>query len=190
MEREVFVRRAVHCAIALAPVYFLLPVELPVAGLRRWVLLVAFFASVAVFDFWRRGRGITFLGLRPHERWGVASFLWAAAGITFVLWLIPPDVATASLVAMALADPVAGELRRAGRRGALVVGASFTTYFGIVMTALVFTGTWSSWGAALTSLIGAGVAIPSESIKTRYVDDDFTMLVFPAIAMSWLAGVV
>lgn len=181
------VRRAFHCAIALAPLYFLLPVELPVIGLRRWFLLIAFFAFVAVFDFWRRSRGMTFLGLRPHERWGVASFLWAAAGITFVLWLIPPDLATAALVGMAFADPAAGELRSAFRRPVLAASAAASLYFGVVMATLVLSGDWSAGKAALLAFVGAGIAIPSESLKVRFVDDDFSMLVFPAIVMSWVA---
>ena len=179
-----------HCAIALAPTYYLLPVQLPVIGLRRWVLLVGFFASVAVFDYWRRTRGITFLGLRPHERWGVASFLWAAAGITLVLWLVPHDLATASLVAMAFADPLAGELRRARKKPLVAVSAEGSAYFAIAFAVLILTGLWSPPEAALLAAVGALVAVPSEAIKTSIVDDDFSMLVFPGTAISLVAALI
>jgi len=187
MKRDVIVRRLAHCLIALAPLYFLLPEHLPVVGLKRWVLLIAFIVAIGAFDAWRRSKGITFLGLRPHERKAIASYAWAAAGVTFVLWLITQDIATASLVSMAFVDPFAGELRsRYGNRSWLIASS------GIVYLALAFS-VMALWGdhtiaqSLILSLVGAGIAIPSELIKVRYLDDDFTMLVFPAIAMSMTA---
>lgn len=186
-DRGVLVRRLAHFAIALAPLYYLLPVQLPFIGVRRWVLLIAFFASVAAFEHWRHAKGVTFLGLRPHERWAVASFLWAAAGITLVLWLFPHELASASLVAMALADPLAGELRRAGKRFVVVGFLEGVIYLLLALAVLVYMGPWPFAGSVLLALVGATVAVPAECIKTRYVDDDFSMLVLPAIAMTLVA---
>lgn len=187
-DKGVLVRRLAHFAIALAPLYYLLPVQLPFIGVRRWVLLIAFFASVAAFEHWRHAKGVTFLGLRPHERWAVASFLWAAAGITIVLWMFPHELASASLVAMAVADPLAGELRRHGKGLVIVVSLEGTTYLLLAFAVLVHTGPLSLASSLLLALVGAIVAVPAECIKTRYVDDDFSMLVLPAIAMTLVAG--
>lgn len=190
MEREVLVRRCVHCLIALAPIYFLLPDDLPVLGVRRWVLLIAFLGSISVFDAWRRWKRITFFGLRPHEKENIASFAWAAAGITFVLWLIPKDLATAALIGMAFVDPLAGELRQKYRQKPLLVSVPIIAYFSIVLSTVVLWGDHTILGSALIAFVGACVAIPSEAIKIKYFDDDFSMLVFPAIIMSWVAEVV
>jgi len=187
MKKEVLVRRSVHCLIALAPLYFLLPVNLPIIGLRRWVLLIALLVVLGTFDAWRRRKGITFLGLRPHEKEGIASFAWAAAGVTFVLWLIPQDIATAVLVGMAFVDPLAGELRaKYGKRLWIIVTSAFV-YFVLALTIMTLWGDHTLVQSFLLAFIGAGIAIPSEALKVSYMDDDFSMLVFPAIVMSWAA---
>jgi len=188
MKKEALIRRSVHCLIAFAPLYFLLPDDLPVIGLRRWVLLIAFLVSIGVFDAWRRHRGITFLGLRSHERKGIASFAWAAAGITFVLWLIPQDIATAALVSMAFVDPLAGELRSNYGEKPWPVAASVLAYFALAFLIMASWGDHTAVQSMGLAFIGAGIAIPSELLKIRYVDDDFSMLVFPAIAMTWVAA--
>lgn len=187
MKKDVLVRRSVHGLIALAPLYFLLPDDLPVIGLRRWVLLIAFLVGIGAFDAWRRHKGLTFLGLRPHERKGIASFAWASAGITFVLWLIPQDIATAALVSMAFVDPLAGELRVKHGKKPWPVMASAIVYFALALSIMALWGDHTVVQSMLLAFVGAGVAIPSEAFKVRYMDDDFAMLVFPAIVMSWAA---
>lgn len=186
MEREVLVRRAMHVAIALAPLYYLFPDDLPICGVRRWVLLIAFFAAITLFESYRLKKGFTFLGLRPHEKRHIASFVWAAAGITTVLWVFPYDIAAAALVGMAVTDPLAGELRSRGRKERLTIPLSVAVYFALSAIVLV---AWHDRSVAVNlmiSLYGAVVAVASEMIKTRYVDDDFLMLVLPALVMTLL----
>lgn len=189
-EREVLVRRIAHCFIALAPLYFLFPDDLPVLNVRRWVLLIVFLTSISIFDAWRRWKGITLLGLRPHEKERIASFAWAAAGITFVLWLIPKDLATATLISMAFVDPLAGELRREYGKSRSSPVVALLVYFALAFSTLALWGDHSVTACAFIAFFGAVVAIPSEAIKTKYLDDDFSMLVFPAIVMSWVAEAV
>jgi hypothetical protein len=190
MDRDVMVRRVAHCFIALAPLYFLIPDDLPVINLRRWVLLIVFFTGISIFDAWRRWKKIPILGLRPHEQDRIASFAWAAAGITFVLWLIPKDLATATLTSMAFTDPFAGELRRVYGAKASVVAASMVLYFLLAFSTLAI---WADHGVAACALIafvGACVAIPSEFVKSAVLDDDFMMLAFPGVAMGVLAQLI
>jgi dolichol kinase len=187
MDREVLVRRLVHCLIALAPLYFLIPDDLPVIDVRRWVLLIIFFVGVSVFEAWRRWKKITFLGLRPHEKEQIASFAWAAAGITFVLWLIPKDLATATLIGMAFTDPLAGELRKTyGSRPSVFV-ASFAVYFLLAFSVLAIWADHHVTACAIIALAGALVAIPSEVVKLPVIDDDFVMLAVPGVVMGVLA---
>jgi len=188
MKKDELVRRSVHCLIALAPLYFLLPDDLPVIGLRRWVLLIALLVGVGAFDAWRRHKGLTFLGLRPHERKGIASFAWAAAGITFVLWLIPQDIATAVLVGMAFVDPLAGELRAKYGTKPWPIAASVLVYFALASVIMALWGDHNIFQSIILALVGAAIAIPSESLKVRYMDDDFSMLVFPAMVMTGAAA--
>ena len=187
MKKEILIRRLVHAAVAFAPLYFLLPDDLLVPGLRRWILLVIFFCSILLFEAYRLWKGFTFLGLRPHELNQIASFAWAAIGITLVLWLFPEDIATAALVGMALVDPLAGELRsKYGGRGS-TMALSLLAYFVLAFSIIGLWGDRDIGGAAFLAFVGAGVAIPAEAFKAKYIDDDFAMAFFPAVLMSWVA---
>jgi len=187
MEREVLVRRFVHALVALAPIYYLLPVDLPYVGFRRWVLLIIFISAMFVFESVRIWKKFTFLGLRPHEKDRLASHAWAAAGLFIVLWLFPHDIASAALVGWALVDPLLGELRGRGMNPRSAVALSAVTYF---VLALIMFVLWNERPAAEVTILSAlatAVAIPAEYIKVRYVDDDFMMSVLPALAMLALA---
>jgi hypothetical protein len=187
MKKDVVLRRGAHASMALAPLYYALPVNLPFFGIHRWSVVVAFFSVIVVFEAFRLWKGITFMGLRPHEKDQIASFAWAAAGITAVLWLCPHDIATAALVGMALVDPLAGELRLARVRDGMTVSSTLLIYFGLCIASLLAWDVRSALASLLLSAVAAPLAIASERIKTRYVDDDFLMSVVPAAAMTGLA---
>jgi len=188
MDKARLFRRGVHCLIALAPMYYLLPDDLPIIGLRRWVLLIAFFSGIAAFEAFRLRKGIVVMGLRPHEKTSIASFVWAAAGITAALWLLPRDIASASLVGMAFADPLAGELRGARRPFSLQILLPTLAYMGIAAAALlVFEHRTSGMVVALSAL-GAVSAVLSERARIPHVDDDFVMIVVPGALMTILVS--
>ncbi len=187
MKRDVAVRRLVHVLIAFSPLYYSIPVDLPYVGFQRWVLLVAFFVAVSIFEAVRLWKGITFFGLRPHERDQIASFAWAAAGMTLVLWLFPHEIATAALIGMAIVDPLIGELREYTDTR-IAVPVSSGAYFAICISALLLSGEMSFLFAGALASVGAAVAIASENLDIKHVDDDFLMAVLPAVAMTalWL----
>lgn len=190
MSRETVARRLVHALIALAPLYYLLPVEIGLFGLRRWMLLVLFLCAIIAFESLRLAKGWRFFGLRPHETKQIASFAWAAAGITATLWLFTMEVATAALVGMALVDPLAGLLRGAGTRDRVTVSSSSAAYFAIAFSALMLVGETDLIGCAATAAVGTALAIPSEWFDVPYVDDDFLMLVIPGLGMTALTLVL
>jgi len=188
MEKARLFRRGVHCLIALAPLYFLLPDDLPLVGLRRWVLLIAFFVGIALFEAYRLRTGMVILGLRPHEKTSIASFMWAAAGITAALWLLPRDIASAVLVGMALVDPLSGELRMGRRPVITQIGLPLLAYMGLaVAVLLVFDHRTPEMVVAL-SVLGAVSAVLSERARIPHVDDDFVMIVLPGALMAALVA--
>lgn len=190
VSRETIVRRGVHALIALAPLYYLLPVEIEPLGVHRWMLLVLFLFSIIAFESVRLAKGWKLFGLRPHETRQIASFAWAAAGITATLWLFPMEIATAALVGMALVDPLAGVLRGAGTRDPVTVSSSSIAYFAIALSALLVVGDLALPGCLAVALVGTVLAIPSEWFEVPYVDDDFLMLVIPAAGMTALSLVL
>lgn len=186
MDRGVLFRRCIHCLIALAPVYYLLPVDMDLLGVPRWVLLIAFFAVVSSVEAVRLLMGWTFFGLRPHERHQIASFVWAAAGITVALWLFREDVASAAIIGMALVDPLAGELRNRGRPASVTLGAPLLAYMIISFAVLWSYGLMSPARAVIVGIVGAAAAVAAERHKVRYIDDDFLMIVVPCLLMGLL----
>lgn len=187
MDRPALFRRTIHCLLALAPAYYLLPEELPGVGWGRWVLLIGFFLIVSMVEVVRHLMGWTFFGLRPHERDQIASFVWAAAGVTIALWLFREDVATAAIIGMALVDPLAGELRRVRPGSALSLTVPLATYFVIAVSVLHLWGAMPVTHLVLAGALGAVTAVIAERAKTRYVDDDFLMILLPCLVMQLFA---
>jgi len=151
------------------------------------MLLVVFMCAIIAFESVRLVKGWKFFGLRPHETGQIASFAWAAAGITATLWLFPMEIATAALVGMALVDPLAGVLRGEGIRDTITVSASSLAYLALALSVLLVAGGYDLVGCLGLALVGTALAIPSEWIEVPYVDDDFLMLVVPAAGMAALS---
>jgi len=183
MRKDVVVRRVVHMMIALTPLYYLIPVDVPFIGVERWVLLICFFLTVALFESIRLLKGFSLFGLRPHETRSIASFVWAAAGITLALWLFPHEVATTALVGMALVDPLAGELRSRSKQNLVTIGVPVAVYFAIAATILYWLGDQPPFFLVTVSIIGATSAVGAERFKIPRIDDDFLMIVVPCLMM-------
>jgi hypothetical protein len=187
MERNVVVRRCAHMSIALSPVYYLAPEELPVVEVPREALLLLFLSSVVLFEHFRLRRRISVVGLRPHECDSVASFVWAAAGITVALWLFPMWIAVAAVVGMALVDPLAGELRAAHASVSVSLLVPFVAYFAICAGLFLFSREFGAAAALVMSAVGAAVAVAAEAADVRFVDDDLLMIVVPGAVLAGLS---
>lgn len=187
MDRAVLFRRCMHCLLALAPLYFLIPEELPWLGHGRWVLLIGFIAVVTLVESVRLLKGWTFFGLRPHERGQIASFVWASAGAVVALWFFREDVASAAIIGMALVDPLAGELRRLRPSSSATYVLPLAAYSAIAAATFVAFGQMSALSVVTVSIIGAVSAVGAERWKVRYLDDDFLMIVVPCLLMELFA---
>jgi len=190
MERWVAIRRAVHVLIAVTPVYYLLPEELPHVGLPRTVLLLAGAILVAGLEISRLTLRFRLPGLRPYEDRWIASYAWAAAGVLLALWLLPEDIASASIVSMAFADPLIGELRGRG------FGPWHTVALPLVVCGLLCAVVYSLFDSRglsellVLSAVGALAAVTVERKKSRLLDDDFLMIVIPGMVVTVLAWAV
>lgn len=187
MDDAVLFRRCLHCLLALAPAYFLLPHELPILGVGRWVILIAFFLVVSLIETVRHLMGWNIFGLRPHEKHQIASFVWAAAGVTVALWFFREDVASVAVIGMALVDPLAGELRRVRPRSSMTISVPVAVYAAISIVTFHSYGLMTDMGVLVAGMIGAVTAVTVERQKTRYIDDDFLMIVLPCLVMEIIA---
>jgi len=187
MERWVAIRRAVHILIAITPVYYLLPEELPVADSPRTMVLLVGALIVSALEIARLTLRFRLPGLRPYEERWIASYAWAAAGVLLALWLLPEDIASASIVSMAVADPLIGELR--GRGFGVWHTLVLPIAAGLLLCAIVYFlfDSRSSLEILVLSAVGAVAAVAVERKKCRLLDDDFLMIVVPGAIVAALA---
>jgi len=181
-------RRLVHGAGAFVLVYYLLPGRLFVVVTTEQALLIAL-AAVGVLEVLRLGFGAELPTIRGYEARRPASYVFYAVGLVVAVVLFPEPVAAAVVLGTALVDPVAGELRRTGRGPAWTLGGPFLLYTGLAAGALGFVGHWG-WGWSLTlGGLAAAVAVAVERWRFRWLDDDLTMTVVPAVVL-YGAGVL
>jgi hypothetical protein len=88
---------------------------------------------------------------------------------------------------MAIVDPLIGELRNSVD-ARIAVPVSSGVYLVLCISALLLSSEISFLFAGALASVGAAVAITSENLEIKYVDDDFLMAVLPAVAMTalWL----
>ncbi len=173
--------------IGLTPLYYALPDELPVIGTDHWVILFIGLLMVAVIEGARLYFGVMFPGLRPYEHHQVASYVWASVGILVALWLMPSDVGAVCIVGMAVTDPIAGELRKRYNAPVASILPPIAIYCVICATILVQMTSWTWELILVMCVVGSVSAILSERWKTKYLDDDFLMIVVPGTLMTALA---
>ena len=172
-------RRLVHMAAPVFLVYYLVPDE--VYGVDKRLGLMVLLAIVLAFEALRLWRHWTFMGMRDYESGRMSAFAWASIGLTFTFLFFPLELAAPAVVGMAFTDPLIGELRH--RKSALYPLLPLVFYFILVLTIFIALMGWS-WQVVLASLVGTMLAIGVERIRTKYVDDDFLMMVVPLIGMA------
>ncbi len=172
-------RRLVHLSAPLFLVYYWIPDE--VYGASKEIGLLLVLALILVFEAVRLWRGWTFLGLRDYEARRISAFAWASVGLTFTFLFFPLELATPAVTGMAFTDPLIGELRR--RKSALYPLLPIAFYFLLVLAIFIVLMGWG-WQVLIASIVGTFLAITVERIRTKYVDDDFLMMVVPLLGMA------
>lgn len=173
------IRRAVHLSAPLFTVFYLIPEIWPEAP---WQLIVASgWGAVMVFEAWRLHYQVDIPGMRPYEKERPSAAAWFVTGVAIVLLLFPFQYALPVLLGMGIVDPINGDLRRAGSK--LYPIAPSLVY--LVLTSAILI---QFYGATLVVLIASVVAtvaaMGAESIRSKIVDDDFLMVVIPALALA------
>jgi len=185
-EKGRYIRRLAHGMIMIAAAYYYFPDELPVTGLPKWTLAPAAVAIVLIAERVRIKRSMYVPGMRPHEMKRLGSYTYAVIGAALVVLIAPAEVGVPSIIAMAWADPVAGEIRNRGRSelsAAILSGATYAVIF-LTIAALIELDPVT---AVILAACLTPVAVASESFDIVGLDDDFTMLFFPAAvgALLW-----
>jgi len=181
------IRRLAHGSLSFSAIYYLLPDPLPLVELPKWLILIAAVTIVVLIETWRLARKKLLPGMRPYEIGRIASYAYAVLGVATVLIIAPLEVGIPCIIAMAWADPVAGEIRLAS--GSVPVTALVTGLFYASLSLLVLRLLGVEYIDSLILVaVTAPIAVISESVDFGGLDDDFTMLFFPSLGgtLAWL----
>lgn len=183
MEHSSILRRTVHLSAPVFLVYYFLPSPLWYGGPPKEIGLLTVLAATMTFELARLLIGFKVPGLRPYESDQMSAAAWTSVALTFSFLFFPIELTAPVIFGMALVDPAISILRRT-RWYPWLPYAMHLTVMLLVLALLVPVDL--RWLFAATVVSGAAVA--SEAVKTRYVDDDFLMIVVPLLVFFLTAG--
>ncbi len=181
MDRGHILRRLVHICSPIFLIYYWLPDPLWVGGPGRQVGLVFALLLTMAFEAYRMSSHLQIVGMRPYESNRMSAAAWAGIALVFAFLFFPIQVAAPAVFGMAWIDPLCGELRK--HKSPLYPNFPKVAYF--VLALAIMTATVGlSVGALIAAGLSALVAISVEKTNTRFLDDDFTMLVIPLLVIA------
>jgi len=181
-------RRIAHGSGAFVLVYFVLPDDFFVVISKEVALLLAL-AAAFVLEGLRLGARVQLPTIRGYEADRPASFLFYSVALVIAVLLFPTAIAAAVVLGTAFVDPVAGELRARSQPPALQWSVPAALYAVLATVALAGVGRWPVLTALALGAAAAVVAVAVERWRFRWLDDDLTMTVVPAV-MLYALGVL
>ena len=181
MDRGHVLRRLVHMSSPIFLIYYWLPEPLWAGGPGRQLGLVFALFVILVFESIRMTKQLNIIGMRPYESSRMSAAAWAGIALVSAFLFFPFEVAAPAIFGMAWIDPLCGELRK--RHSRLYPNLPKIAYFMLAMAIMIAT-VGLSVGVVVAAALAALVAISVEKTKTRFLDDDFTMLVIPLIVIA------
>ncbi len=171
-------RRIFHTSAASFLSYYLLPNQ-PWINLVKIIIPLCILGGISIIEYLRLQsilKNEEFFGLRAYEQKRPAGYLYFGFALVLLLLFFPQQIAIPCILCACFTDPIMGEARyRYGKKHAVRIGflISFLFFILIWYTAnlLIMIG---------IAVIGAGGAVLGESLKNRYIDDDFLIQIVPA----------
>ena len=169
-------RRSSHIFATTFISYYFLP-DSGYIGILKRIIVLSLLIIFIVFDIARlKRKRYKLTGLRDYEENRIGSYVYFGIGTSILLLLFPQQIAIPCIVSAALADPVAGELRKINLK------LSYLIVF--MLSFFIFYSTWlTSPYAILISVISSLSLTLSELKKFRYLDDDLLMQIVPALTI-------
>ncbi len=181
-------RRILHVLGAGALLYYVLPTGFFLVAPKEYVLLAAL-AAIYVLEALRLAAGLELPTIRAYEAGRVGSFAIFGTAIVLAILLFPVPIACAVVLGTAVADPLAGELRRDPRFRRIDALAPFAVYAALAWAGLAAIGRWPAVPSVGLAAVAAAIAVAVERPKVRWIDDDFVMVLVPALALYGLGAV-
>ena len=169
-------RRSAHVFATTFISYYFLPDSGYIGILKRIIVLSLLIIIIALDIARLKRKRYRLTGLRDYEENRIGSYVYFGIGTSILLLFFPQQIAIPCIVSAALADPVAGELRKINLK------LSYLIVF--MLSFFIFYSTWlTSPYAILISVISSLSLTLSELKKFRYLDDDLLMQIVPALTI-------
>ena len=182
-------RRATHVTMAIIPyLYYVHGNDISSyfqLAPNQFVSLVCI--SILIIEALRLRFGIVIIGQREYESYQISALAWGALAVSLALLIAPQkgELMEAGLYGapiifgMTIVDPVMGEIKRIKQDPRLAIGIGLLVSYGVWLSCYYWLGTDLIVVALLAPLTVAG-----ELPKTKAIDDNATMILFP------LAGLI
>jgi hypothetical protein len=154
-------------------------------GVPRLALLALFLGIALAFEAGRLALGVDVFGLRDYEHNRVAAYAWGGVGLALALLFFPAEIGVPVVVGMAWVDPLCAWSRARGLHPYVPLAGWFA-----IGAALMIVLAVPAARAILLAAVGAAVAVAAEAPHLRWVDDDFSMIVAPLLALGGLATIL
>jgi hypothetical protein len=177
-------RTILHMSAPIFLVYYLVPEDTWI-GVSKSIVLLVVLIVVLLVELSRILFGFRFFGLREYEGDYISAYAWASFAFALAFLLFDFRLVVPVIFGMAWIDPMCGWLRRENRK--MYPWIPLLAY--AIMTAIILflVSDFPVVKLVIFSLVGSAVATASEYPNLKHINDDFTMVMFPLIALT-LAG--
>ena len=181
-------RRATHVTMAIIPyLYYVHGNDISSyfqLAPNQFVSLVCI--SILIIEALRLRFGIVIIGQREYESYQISALAWGALAVSLALLIAPQkgELMEAGLYGapiifgMTIVDPVMGEIKRIKQDLRLAIGIGLLVSYVVWLSCYYWLGTDLIVVALLAPLTVAG-----ELPKTKAIDDNATMILFPLVGL-------
>ncbi|MCQ5376034.1 MAG: hypothetical protein NO474_05510, partial [Methanomassiliicoccales archaeon] len=180
-------RRVIHMLTPAFLVYYFLPDPLWIGGLEREHALLLLLSIILIAEALRLIFKPHIIGLRDYEQYQICAAVWAAVGMTIALLFFPLEYSAPVLMGMGWVDPLIGELRK--RKSNFYPIAPLIVYFAIAFSSMIYLIGLTP-PVFIAAFVATFLAVGIERVKSRFVDDDFLMIVVPLIGIAMTFALV
>ncbi|MEW5760476.1 MAG: hypothetical protein AB1779_06905 [Candidatus Thermoplasmatota archaeon] len=181
MDNEKLLRRIFHMSAIVFLFYYLLPDNLWIDFPKNLAVLIVLM-FILFIEIFRLSTRKIFFGLRENEKVRMASYAWAALGLSIGFIFFPMKYVVPVIIGMAIVDPLIGELRNSKYKNLYPI-LPFAVY-ALILFIFLFQFSQSPL-LILFALVGSFVALAVEFPKIKYIDDDFLLIFVP---LAFLCG--
>jgi len=169
-------RRSAHVFATTFISYYFLP-DSGYMGILKRIIVLSLLIIIIALDIARlKRKRYRLTGLRDYEENRIGSYVYFGIGTSILLLFFPQQIAIPCIVSAALADPVAGELRKINLK------LSYLIVF--MLSFFIFYSTWLTSPYAILISVTSSLSLTlSELKKFRYLDDDLLMQIVPALTI-------